>query len=167
MLIEILGWDHGVFVPLTLINPKADIPIVQLSVLPDEDSSTHFAMGKALAPLRDQGIAIIGSGMPTFHNLGLMFSLRDYSDDERDKIMRRNDDWSKKLTNAVMQESSEKREQELKGWRDFTGAKQAHPEGRAEHLFPLFVCAGAGGDVKGEAHGDMLFGSKHFTYSWK
>src|ERR1700755_2925454 len=69
-----LGWDHGVFIPLLLIHPKADIPIIQLSVLDSEDPSTHYKMGQALSQLRDSNIAIIGSGFASFHNLRLMFS---------------------------------------------------------------------------------------------
>jgi aromatic ring-opening dioxygenase catalytic subunit (LigB family) len=57
------GWDHGVFVPLKLLVPDADIPIVQLSVLSSQNAAEHIKMGKALEPLRDEGIAIIGSGM--------------------------------------------------------------------------------------------------------
>ncbi|CAG8983289.1 hypothetical protein HYALB_00002726 [Hymenoscyphus albidus] len=161
------GWDHGVFVPLTLINPKADIPVVQISVLNTEESSAHYAMGRALAPLRDQGIAIIGSGMPTFHNLRLMFSLPGRSQGDKAKVLDRIALWSKDLTDAVCLESSEKREAKLKTWRGFKSGDEAHPPGMAEHLLPLFVCAGAGGDGKAHAHGDDLHGSEHFTYSWK
>jgi aromatic ring-opening dioxygenase catalytic subunit (LigB family) len=61
------GWDHGVFVPMMLVNPKADVPIVQVSVLGSQDPKGLYEMGVALAPLRDQNIAIIGSGSASFH----------------------------------------------------------------------------------------------------
>ena len=57
------GWDHGVFVPLTLLWPKADVPIVQMSVLENQDAEEHLRMGKALAKLRDENVMILGSGM--------------------------------------------------------------------------------------------------------
>jgi aromatic ring-opening dioxygenase catalytic subunit (LigB family) len=61
---EVQGRDHGVFIPMLLINPAANIPIVQLSVLSSNSPAQHFAMGQALASLRESGVAIVGSGMP-------------------------------------------------------------------------------------------------------
>ena len=56
------GWDHGVFVPMMLMFPKADVPIVCLSLLNDPDPAKHFDLGRALRPLRDEGVLILGSG---------------------------------------------------------------------------------------------------------
>lgn len=161
-LMRILGWDHGVFVPMLLINPKADIPIIQLSVISSDSPAQHYAMGRALAPLRDSGIAIVGSGMATFHNLRLMFS----GSTNDGGFQRRNKEWSDRLTATVTKEKSAERGELLKGWREWIGAKEAHPEGGVEHFLPLIVCAGAGGDVRADAFGDQLMGSKQYTYYW-
>src|SRR3546814_8474775 len=63
------GWDHGVFVPMKVALPDADIPLTQLSLRSDLNPADHIRAGRALAPLRDQGVLIVGSGM-SFPNLG-------------------------------------------------------------------------------------------------
>lgn len=130
------GFDHGVFVPFLIIDPGAQIPVVTLSLQRDLDPALHIAVGKALAPLRDQGIAIVGSGM-SFHNL------RGYLRPETVERARAFDAW---LTQAVASPATE-RDALLTRWRDAPFAAYAHP--REEHLIPLLVAAGAGGDAPG------------------
>jgi aromatic ring-opening dioxygenase catalytic subunit (LigB family) len=62
------GFDHGVFIPLKVAFPKADVPIVQVSLLASMDPAEHIRLGQALAPLRDEDVLIIGSGM-SYHNM--------------------------------------------------------------------------------------------------
>lgn len=134
------GFDHGVFVPLKVAFPLADIPVVTLSLAAGPDGSldpaTHMGAGRALAPLRDEGVLIVGSGM-SFHNL------RAYFRPETLATSREFDAW---LTQAV-ESPGGVRDRELAAWQSAPGGRFSHP--REEHLAPLFVVAGAGGDAPG------------------
>lgn len=128
------GFDHGTFVPLKLTYPDADVPVVQLSLKRGLDPAEHIAMGKALAPLRDEGVFIVGSGM-TFHNL------RAFSRAAA-PIAAQFDEWLRATT--TLPEAA--RNQGLVEWAKAPAARQAHP--REEHLLPLMVVAGAAGEDK-------------------
>lgn len=158
------GWDHGVFIPFLLINPAANIPIVQLSVLANEDPREHLKMGQALAALRDENIAIVGSGFASFHNLPLMFSLMGGGDTST--VKNRAKAWNKSLTDAVLEEKVAEREGKLTKWRDFPHAYDMHPRHGAEHFMPLLVCAGAGGETPGKGYKDDFHGVDIWSYYW-
>jgi aromatic ring-opening dioxygenase catalytic subunit (LigB family) len=147
---------------MLLINPAADIPIVQLSVLSSESPSSHFEMGRALARLRDSNIAIIGSGAASFHNLSLLFS--GVTSDA--KFKSRNTEWSKAVMNAVLEKDVDKREKLFKGWRAWPGGFEMHPRDAGEHFMPLIVCAGAGEDQAAETYTDEFAGVEMFSYYW-
>ncbi|HEX3848432.1 MAG TPA: class III extradiol ring-cleavage dioxygenase [Steroidobacteraceae bacterium] len=141
------GFDHGVFVPFLLIYPDADVPILQLSLQGGLDPGTHLAIGKALAPLRDQGVLIVGSGM-SYHNLADMFSGRGREASEAF------DEW---LGRAV--EDPAQRDRLLEGWHDAPGGAASHP--REEHLIPLMVAAGAAeGDAGRRTFGEAIRGNR-------
>lgn len=160
-------WDHGVFVPMTLVNPKADIPIVQVSVLKSEDPAQHFAMGRALETLRDENIAIIGSGFASMHNLAKMGELMMGRQLGGATPMRkRSDEWNTALTEAVSKESAEERAAALAGWRQLPHADEMHPKRGGEHFLPLLVCAAAGGEEKTGNYKDDFLGIDVFTYYW-
>jgi aromatic ring-opening dioxygenase catalytic subunit (LigB family) len=130
------GFDHGVFVPLKVVFPDARIPVVSLSLAASLDPALHIAAGRALNPLRDEGVLIVGSGM-SFHNL------RGYFQPQTPERAKAFDTW---LTHAVESPAAE-RDALLTGWREAPFAAYAHP--REEHLIPLMVAAGAGGDAPG------------------
>ena len=148
--------------PLKIINPAADIPIIQVSVLSSEDPSTHFAMGKALANLRDSNVAIVGSGFASMHNLGLMF--RGGLNDSAFKS--RYEEWSKALSSAALEKNSEKRQQSFDEWRKWPGGYEMHPPGGGEHFMPLIVCAGAGGEEEAKFYKDKFMGLDMYAYYW-
>ncbi len=134
-------YDHGIFIPLKVAFPDADIPIVQISLKKGLNPAEHIALGKALAPLREEGVAIIGSGM-TYHNLPvLMASMSGKAAPNQSQDF---DNW---LSSAVTNFDPAKRESLLNEWSKGDGARNAHP--RAEHLLPLMVVAGAAGDDAG------------------
>lgn len=141
------GFDHGVFAPLAVAYPQADVPVVQLSIRSDYDPEAHLAAGRALAPLRAEGVLILASGL-SYHNL------RQF--DARARVPSREfDEW---LTEAVCGAEGEERHERLRAWRDAPSARAAHP--REDHLIPLMVAAGA---AEGEAgmrvyHEDAFFG---------
>jgi aromatic ring-opening dioxygenase catalytic subunit (LigB family) len=141
------GFDHGVFVPFLLIYPDADVPILQMSLRADLDPAAHLALGRALQPLRDEGVLIVGSGM-SYHNLPLMFAPQGNADSAAF------DEW---LGTAV--EDPAGREQALTRWAAAPGARASHP--REEHLIPLMVAAGAGGADRGvRTYGEAIAGKR-------
>ncbi|CAK7200298.1 hypothetical protein SEUCBS139899_002989 [Sporothrix eucalyptigena] len=157
------GWDHGVFVPMLLVHPAADIPVVQVSVLASEDPTAHFAMGRALAPLRDENVAIVGSGFASFHNLRLMFA--GITRDPAIKVQL--DAWNEAVTAAATELDAKKREAAFEQWRSFPAAYVTHPRGGAEHFLPLIVCAGAAGDEAGKTYTDHFQGLDILSYYWE
>ncbi|EAT90501.2 hypothetical protein HBI56_050340 [Parastagonospora nodorum] len=156
------GWDHGVFVPMKLVDPSATIPIVQLSVLASESASQSYAIGRALSTLRAQNIAIIGSGFATLHNLRLMFS----GESSTPAFKQKNADWSGAVTDAAMTDDDEARARKFEGWREWPNAYTMHPRGGAEHFLPLIVCAGAARTTKGRKYADDFRGVDMWSYYW-
>ena len=131
------GFDHGVFIPFKVIYLEAEIPIVQVSLKEGLDPAEHIAAGRAIAPLRERGVLIVGSGM-SYHNL------REMGRDVR-AISDQFDAW---LTDAVCAPTVAARAERLSRWQQAPGARRAHP--REEHLIPLMVAAGAGGEDVGK-----------------
>ncbi|WP_201547168.1 DODA-type extradiol aromatic ring-opening family dioxygenase [Psychrobacter sp. Pi2-1] len=133
------GFDHGVFIPLKLMFPEADIPVVQLSLRHDLDPQAHLDAGQALASLRTEGVLIVGSGM-SFHNM------RGYGDTSFTEPSERFDEW---LTNTLESVDSNKRLAALTNWKNAPHALDSHPLGAEEHLLPLMIAVGAAGCDKG------------------
>lgn len=125
------GYDHGTFVPLKLAYPDADVPVLQLSLVRGLDPATHIAIGRALAPLRDEGVLIVGSGM-SYHNLRAFHASAAPAAATFDAWLR-----------DTMKLPAADRDAQLTAWAKAPAARAVHP--REEHLIPLMVVAGAGG----------------------
>jgi aromatic ring-opening dioxygenase catalytic subunit (LigB family) len=146
------GLDHGVFVPLMLAFPDADIPVVQLSMVAGLDPARHLALGRALGALRAEGVLIIGSGM-SYHNLRALIAgpaAATRGNEEAAAF----DAW---LVEAVSDADPERRAAKLCGWEQAPGARAAHPH--PDHLLPLMVAAGAAGADRGrQVYSDRILG---------
>lgn len=127
------GWDHGVFIPMKVAVPDADIPTLQLSLRTDLDPADHIRAGLALSALRDDGVLIVGSGM-SFHNMRTLGGNAQPQADIFDDA----------LSAAVTDADPARRRARVADWARLPQARFAHP--REEHLLPLMVALGAGGD---------------------
>jgi aromatic ring-opening dioxygenase catalytic subunit (LigB family) len=130
------GFDHGVFVPLKVAIPDARFPTVALSLQRGLDPEAHLAIGRALAPLRDEGVLIVGSGM-SYHNM------RGFGDPRSHASSEQFDTWLGETVTAPRAS----RDTGLAHWQEAPAARLVHP--REEHLMPLMVAAGAAKDDAG------------------
>jgi len=128
------GWDHGVFIPLKVMYPQADVPVVAMSLQASLDPLLHAQLGAALSPLRDEGVLIVGSGM-SYHNLRQFALAAPLSHDFHDWL------------DASVQGTRAQRAERLAQWHQAPGGLASHP--REEHLLPLMVASGAGSDSPG------------------
>lgn len=141
------GFDHGTFSMLYHVYPEAAMPVVQLSLRRDLDPRAHIEAGRALAPLRDEGVLIIGSGL-SYHNL------RQFGPGGA-AASRAFDGWLQE----TMALPPDERNAALLRWDKAPMARVAHP--REEHLLPLMVASGAAADEAASCvyHEDDFFGS--------
>ncbi len=141
------GFDHGSWVPLSLLFPQADVPVVQLAVQPQLGPAHHVALGRALASLKDENILVIGSGSAT-HNLHVFFHARGEDDGAVPDWVRQFDEWVRARVQAGAVD-------ELIDYRARAPyARDNHPS--EEHFLPLHVALGAAGDG---ARGELLHSS--------
>ena len=129
---ESRGFDHGVFVPLKIMYPDADIPVVAVSLAASLDANDNMKIGQALAPLRDEGVLILGSGY-SFHNMGAFFNATE-------KTRKAAADFNQWLKETMSSSPSAMKEH-LENWSLAPGGRISHP--REEHLLPLLMVAAA------------------------
>jgi aromatic ring-opening dioxygenase catalytic subunit (LigB family) len=124
------GFDHGTYTPLAVMYPDADVPVLQLSLKHGYDPEEHLAAGRALAPLRDEGVLVMASGL-SYHNL------RQFGPGAK-AASKAFDAW---LTQALVKSDPGERVERLLNWSQAPAARQAHPQ--EDHLIPLMVAVGA------------------------
>jgi 4,5-DOPA dioxygenase extradiol len=152
------GFDHGLFIPLKMMYPQADIPCLQLSLLRGLNPRSHIALGQALGELRAENILVIGSGF-SFHNMRVFFrGGSDAPDPANDAFQ----DWLIETCTGPLTPS--KREQRLIEWEKAPSARYCHP--REEHLLPLHVCAAMAGVPAELVFDDRIAGKRSVAFLW-
>lgn len=152
------GFDHGLFIPLKLMFPQADIPALQLSLLRGLDPGAHLALGQALRGLMRGNILVVGSGF-SFHNMrAFNWQGLRAPDPDNDAFQ----DWL--IDTCVGPIPQSEREQRLAAWEKAPSARYCHP--REEHLLPLHVCLGMAGRPARVVFNDHILGKRAVAFLW-
>lgn len=146
------GLDHGVFIPLKVMFPKENIPVVQVSLKRGLDEAEHIRLGEALSELDD--VLFIGSGF-SFHNLNSFF-------DQNKEVDKMNDAFHDALIDVLRDETSVK--EKLINWRSLPYANIMHP--RHEHLLPLHICYGLNNKPGTIGFDDFITGKRCICVEW-
>jgi 4,5-DOPA dioxygenase extradiol len=153
------GFDHGLFIPLKMMYPSADIPCLQLSLLRGLSASAHLALGKGLRSLFDENILVVGSGF-SFHNMYAFDWQGLGKPDHANDLFQ---DWLIATCTESIDETQ--REQRLLNWEQAPSARYCHP--REEHLLPLHVCQGMAGASGKLIFDDMILGKRSVAFMWE
>lgn len=153
------GFDHGLFIPLKLMYPQADIPALQLSLLHGLNAAAHLALGRALRALKAENILVIGSGF-SFHNMRAFSWRGDSAPDPANDAFQ---DWLIEVCTGPMSQSE--REQRLTNWQKAPSARYCHP--REEHLLPLHVCLGMADRPATVIFDDYILGKRGIAFLWE
>jgi 4,5-DOPA dioxygenase extradiol len=152
------GFDHGLFIPLKMMYPQADIPSLQLSLLQGLNPAAHIALGNALRGLKEENILVIGSGF-SFHNL------RAFAWEGNTEPDPANDAFQNWLIDVCTGPTPQpRREQRLIEWEKAPSARYCHP--REEHLLPLHVCLGMADQPARVVFDDEILGKRSVAFLW-
>jgi 4,5-DOPA dioxygenase extradiol len=152
------GLDHGVFVPLKIMYPEANIPVVQLSLNTSLDPLVHLSIGKALQHLNQANVLILGSGF-SFHNIQKLLSPVSNETPDANKAF---EDW---LQASVNENNALDPVDQLHKWRNAPFAEYCHP--REEHLLPLHVCVGLSERKASYYHRIDIMGIQSSFFGWQ
>lgn len=154
------GFDHGLFVPLKIMYPEADIPCVQLSLLSSLNPESHILLGEALRDLNDPSILLIGSGF-SFHNMRAFFT------PETTEMKAANQSFQHWLIDACTRQdlSENERRDRLINWDKAPFSRYCHP--REEHLLPLHVCSGFAGSACTQAYELEILNKETCMFLWE
>ncbi|WMC11468.1 class III extradiol ring-cleavage dioxygenase [Oceanimonas pelagia] len=153
------GLDHGVFVPLQLMYPEADIPCVQLSLVDSLDAGLHIAIGRTLRSLDYDNLLVIGSGF-SFHNMRAFFAPQT---PEMRAANLAFENWLEDTCAGQNMDENE-RQSRLIDWESAPHARFCHP--REEHLLPLHVCYGLAGKACDEHVSATILGKRSGMFYW-
>jgi len=152
------GFDHGLFIPLSMMYPQANIPALQLSLRQGLSPEFHISLGKALKQLSKENLLVIGSGF-SFHNMSSFFH------HDPDMVNPRNNAFQDWLIETIISDMAQsEREGRLSAWESAPYARFCHP--REEHLLPLHVCAGLAGQPGKLIFDDHIMGVRSVAFSW-
>jgi 4,5-DOPA dioxygenase extradiol len=152
------GYDHGLFIPLKLMYPQADIPSLQLSLLKGLNPAAHLALGKALRALMRENILVIGSGF-SYHNLrAFSWQGTGAADPGNDAFQ----NWLIEVCSGPI--SQPERERRLVEWEKAPSARYCHP--REEHLLPIHVCLGMANKPARLIFDDRILGKRSVAFLW-
>lgn len=153
------GFDHGVFIPLKIMYPKADIPCIQLSLMDNLRPEDHLQMGRVLARLHRENLLIIGSGS-SFHNL------RAFREPPGGESRKGNEAFEHWLRHTLSDETlgEDERQRRLLHWDQAPAARNCHP--REEHLLPLHVCYAIAGRPADRIYAMELMGKTVSAFIW-
>lgn len=154
------GFDHGLFVPLKLMYPEADIPCVQLSLMNSLDAASHIDIGRALQALDYDNLLVIGSGF-SFHNMRAFFAPNTPDIQARNEAF---EDWLEQTCMDSDMDEAE-RTSRLLNWEKAPHARFCHP--REEHLLPLHVCYGLAGKASDTHISATILGKKSGMFGWR
>ena len=152
------GFDHGLFIPLKLMYPQADIPCLQLSLLRGLNAEAHIALGKALRRLNGMNILVVGSGF-SFHNLRAFDWQSVGAPDPANDAFQ---NWLIETCSGPL--SQLEREQRLIEWEKAPSARYCHP--RDEHLLPLHVCLAMADRPARLIFDDQILGKRAVAFLW-
>jgi 4,5-DOPA dioxygenase extradiol len=152
------GFDHGLFIPLKLMYPEAQIPCLQLSLIRGLNPAVHAALGAALRDLKGENILVIGSGF-SFHNLGAFSWGADHAPDGANDGFQ---DWLVETCTGLLPQTE--REYRLTHWEEAPSARYCHP--REEHLLPLHVCVGMADGPGATIFDDYIAGKRSVAFLW-
>lgn len=153
------GFDHGLFIPLSLMYPQADIPCIQLSLIRGLNPAAHVALGNALRGLMSENILVVGSGF-SFHNQNAFFGQEIGAPDPANEAFQ---DWLIETCTGDLTQAE--REERLIQWEKAPSARYCHP--REEHLLPLHVCQGMAGKPAKVVFDDQILGKRGVAFLWQ
>jgi 4,5-DOPA dioxygenase extradiol len=153
------GFDHGLFIPLKLMYPRADIPALQLSLVRGLNPMAHIELGRALRTFMHENILVIGSGF-SFHNMqAFSWHGENMPDPANDSFQ----NWLIDVCTGKILQSE--REQCLIDWHKAPSARYCHP--REEHLLPLHVCLGMANNSATVIFDDYILGKRGVAFLWR